>query len=148
MQVTINISGLDQATSHLGQLQQLSVQTFLHDAAEQLSGMLKAAVVSQAPQRSGFLAGSIDADVNGSTIVVSANAFYAPFVLHGTGPHDIFPVSAKALFWPGARHPVRHVHHPGTKANPFGERAVAAVLPAMAAELGRLAETWVRQVAV
>jgi phage virion morphogenesis protein len=38
-----------------------------------------------------------------------------------TGPHDIFPVKAKALFWPGAKHPVKKVRHPGSKipARPF-----------------------------
>ena len=38
-----------------------------------------------------------------------------------TGPHDIFPLKKKALFWPGARHPVKVVHHPGSKipARPF-----------------------------
>ncbi len=32
-----------------------------------------------------------------------------------TGPRDIFPVRAKALFWPGAKHPVKKVSHPGSK---------------------------------
>lgn len=147
MQVTITVTGLEQATSHLGRLQQINVQTFLHDAAEQLSGTLKAAVTAEAPQRTGALAGSLSASVSGSTITITAGAPYTPFVLHGTGPHDIFPSSAKALFWPGARHPVAHVHHPGTKANPFGERAVNAVQGAMSAELGRLANVWIAQLA-
>lgn len=38
-----------------------------------------------------------------------------------TRPHEIFPVKAKALFWPGAKHPVKSVKHPGSKipARPF-----------------------------
>lgn len=44
---------------------------------------------------------------------------YAEFVHGGTRAHDIRPRLKKALFWPGAGHPVRGVHHPGTAPNPF-----------------------------
>ena len=50
--------------------------------------------------------------------------FYAPYVHEGTKAHIILPVIKKALFWKGARHPVKVVHHPGTKARPFLLRAV------------------------
>lgn len=45
--------------------------------------------------------------------------FYGPYIEKGTGPHVIVARSAKALYWPGARHPVRKVKHPGGKAYPF-----------------------------
>lgn len=45
------------------------------------------------------------------------------YVVEGTRAHIIAPRDKKALFWEGARHPVREVHHPGTKANPFMQRA-------------------------
>lgn len=32
-----------------------------------------------------------------------------------TRPHDIRPVNAGALWWEGAAHPVKLVHHPGSK---------------------------------
>lgn len=44
---------------------------------------------------------------------------YAIFVHEGTRPHDIYPVIKRALFWKGAAHPVKVVHHPGTRAQPF-----------------------------
>jgi hypothetical protein len=44
---------------------------------------------------------------------------YARWVEEGTGPHVILPRHKKALFWPGADHPVRMVFHPGTKARPY-----------------------------
>lgn len=44
---------------------------------------------------------------------------YARYHHDGTRPHLIVPRTARALYWPGARHPVALVHHPGTKANPF-----------------------------
>jgi phage gpG-like protein len=38
-----------------------------------------------------------------------------------TGPHTIVPRTKKALFWPGAAHPVKSVQHPGSRipARPF-----------------------------
>ncbi len=44
---------------------------------------------------------------------------YAPYVEFGTKPHEIKPKTKRALFWPGAAHPVASVQHPGTKAQPF-----------------------------
>lgn len=36
----------------------------------------------------------------------------------GTRPHVIEAKNAQALFWDGARHPVKRVNHPGTEAQP------------------------------
>lgn len=44
---------------------------------------------------------------------------YALWVEEGTQPHVILPKTKKALFWPGADHPVRMVNHPGTQARPY-----------------------------
>jgi len=38
--------------------------------------------------------------------------------------HIIVPRYKRALYWPGAAHPVKMVRHPGTKANPYHQRAV------------------------
>jgi hypothetical protein len=40
---------------------------------------------------------------------------YSGFLEKGTRPHVIRPRQKKALFWKGADHPVRLVHHPGTR---------------------------------
>lgn len=40
---------------------------------------------------------------------------YAGYLERGTRPHEIRPRSKQALWWKGADHPVRVVHHPGTK---------------------------------
>jgi hypothetical protein len=50
----------------------------------------------------------------------------ATFVALGTRPHRITARNAKALFWPGARHPVKSVFHPGTKPNDWLGRAQIA----------------------
>lgn len=40
----------------------------------------------------------------------------SPLLEHGTRPHVIEPKNKQALYWEGARHPVRKVNHPGTPA--------------------------------
>jgi len=64
--------------------------------------------------------------MSGLTLRWFPTASYAPYVEFGTRPHDIFPTDKKALYWPGAAHPVKSVHHPGTKPNDFMGRIVEA----------------------
>jgi hypothetical protein len=45
-------------------------------------------------------------------------------VEYGTSPHVIKPVNKRALYWPGAAHPVASVNHPGTRAQPFMRPAI------------------------
>jgi len=51
--------------------------------------------------------------------VFGERALVAEWIEFGTAPHIIYPSSRQALYWPGASHPVDHVHHPGTKPRPF-----------------------------
>lgn len=44
---------------------------------------------------------------------------YAESVHEGARAHVIRPRNARALFWPGASHPVMSVNHPGNAPNPF-----------------------------
>lgn len=60
---------------------------------------------------------------------------YARPVHDGAAPHVIVPVNKKALFWPGAAHPVRRVNHPGNRANPFLKRALMLVRPLIVPEM-------------
>jgi len=56
-------------------------------------------------------------------VAIGTNVVYAAIHQLGgkTGAHIIRPKKAKALFWPGARHPVKSVNHPGSviPARPF-----------------------------
>jgi hypothetical protein len=79
-----------------------------------------------------------------SAIVTPGALNYAEYVSTGTRPHDIYPRNKRVLAWPGAGTPRRatgraragtpssgmvfamHVHHPGTRPNPYVEEAVAA----------------------
>ena len=53
--------------------------------------------------------------------VIKSPAEYAQWVNDGTQPYIITPTSKKALYWEGADHPVRVVHHPGIKGRHFVE---------------------------
>ncbi len=50
----------------------------------------------------------------------------AAWLEHGTRPHVIEPKDKQALAWPGGRHPVKRVNHPGTPALHILRRALRA----------------------
>lgn len=60
-------------------------------------------------------------------IVHTSNVEYAIVVEKGSKAHTIKPKNKKALYWQGARHPVKSVRHPGTRPKPY-------LLPALEAE--------------
>ncbi|MGW9299421.1 HK97-gp10 family putative phage morphogenesis protein [Streptomyces cyaneofuscatus] len=82
----------------------------------------------RAPVDTGRLRSSIvsRAETGGRNIgyAVGTNVNYAAAVEYGTAPHVIVPKNGKALYWPGARHPVAKVNHPGTRAQPFLRPAI------------------------
>ena len=59
--------------------------------------------------------------------VIKSPAEYAQWVNDGTQPYTITPTSKRALYWTGADHPVRVVHHPGIKGRHFVEDSLADV---------------------
>jgi len=73
-----------------------------------------AEVQMNCPVVSGRLRNSIvlEKQTNGD-IIIGTNLDYAEFVEIGVEPHDIYPKDKKALYWAGAAHPVKKVHHPG-----------------------------------
>lgn len=66
----------------------------------------------------GFLEGSAFKDSGPDFAEVGEAAIYAAAHQFGTRPRVLKPVNAKALFWPGAKHPVKSVKHPGIPARP------------------------------
>jgi len=73
---------------------------------------------------SGHLRGSIRYQLIGKRRVsIGTNKVYAAIHQLGgkTPPRTILPIRKKALFWPGAAHPVKSVQHPGSliPARPF-----------------------------
>ena len=81
-----------------------------------------------APWKTGKLARSIvkEVDEDGEAKIM-ALAPYAVHVIKGTSPHEIRPVNASVLAFKAAGGDMvftRLVRHPGTKPNPFMQRAV------------------------
>ncbi|MEV8033896.1 hypothetical protein [Streptomyces sp. NPDC086182] len=71
-------------------------------------------------KRTGRLRDSLRAEVHDKVLRVgSLDCNYATDVEMGTSPHVILPRNKKALYWPGADHPVRKVNHPGTAPMPY-----------------------------
>lgn len=64
----------------------------------------------------GRLRGSIVYRASDKRVEIGTNVLYAAIHQLGgrTRPHPIRPRRKKALAWPGARHPVRGVQHPGS----------------------------------
>ena len=81
------------------------------------------------PYRTGQLAQTFFSTVNAFTATWGPTVNYAAAVEFGTKPHKIVPVNKKALFWQGAKHPVRSVNHPGSRANPYMERIIEQASP-------------------
>lgn len=52
-------------------------------------------------------------------LYLSHGVQYGTILEEGSRPHIIKPVNKKALYWPGAAHPVKQVKHPGTKGKPI-----------------------------
>ena len=69
--------------------------------------------------QTGRLKNSITTRHTNNEAIASTNLAYAPYHQFGTAPHVIRAKNKKALSWPGAKHPVKQVNHPGIKARPF-----------------------------
>ena len=68
----------------------------------------------------GHLRRGISTDIKGLEATIhTSNIKYAPGVEYGTRAHIIRPKSKKALYWKGAKHPVKQVNHPGSRAKPY-----------------------------
>lgn len=57
---------------------------------------------------------------------LTATAGHSATLEFGSRPHVIEPKDKQALAWPGGRHPVKRVHHPGTPAQHILRNALRA----------------------
>jgi hypothetical protein len=126
--VTIpNLPRLQEALADYPAIATPIVQSAIVGAQAILAKNTTAATV---PIRTGYLVQNWGFEVGNLMARWFPKASYAPFVEFGTAPHEIRPVNAKVL----ANKKTGEffgtlVHHPGTKANPFMERIVAAAQP-------------------
>lgn len=61
-------------------------------------------------------------EAGGNRGIVGTKLPYARPLHEGYGPKVIRPKTAKALYWKGARHPVKMVRHPGWRGDPWLRR--------------------------
>lgn len=81
------------------------------------------------PYKTGQLSQTFFSTVSAFQATWGPTVNYAAAVEFGTKPHIIKPVNKKALFWQGAKHPVRQVRHPGSPPNPYMERIIEQASP-------------------
>ena len=82
----------------------------------------------------GHLRRGVSTDIRGlGATIHTSNIKYAPGVEYGTKAHIIRPKNKRFLYWKGAKHPVKQVNHPGSKAKPY-------LIPAFEKEKDQLLE--------
>lgn len=126
MEFRIQLAGITQLTEAFVQSPEIAAP-FLQRALSASSAILaKNTTRETVPWRTGFLVQTFQAAMEGLQLVWKPTASYARFVEFGTAPHMIYPKDKQALYWEGAQHPVKSVFHPGTQADDYMGRIMAA----------------------
>lgn len=122
LKIDVNLNGVDKELRDKGGKISTKAQQLNRDIIDIAQRWVK----NDAPRKTGRLKTSIDKTITsfgGSVFRSLSIAPYGDFVIDGTNAHEINAKNGKALFWSGASHPVKRVYHPGTKSNPFFDRA-------------------------
>src|ERR1700724_2628805 len=115
MQFNVTIQGLDQLVAKLKAAPSIAAPILARALSASQAILAKHTVKGVVPWRTGFLVQSFRAELTTGMLRWFPTASYAPYVEFGTKPHVILPKNKKALYWPGAAHPVASVNHPGSK---------------------------------
>jgi hypothetical protein len=135
MQIKIVAKGLDQAVKKLSKDQTGTMRTSVRKIADIYRNMAR----EEAPKKTGkFAAGISKSSVGYLSWNINEGKKLGAIIRNGSLSHIIRPKKAKALYWPGLPHPVAWAAHPGTKPNPYDERAVSRGDAPAQAELDRL----------
>ena len=98
-----------------------NVQKVLVNSGFNIERNAKQNIENNRSVKTGHLWRHISTKVGNMEVTVhTSNVKYARLVEEGTRPHIIRPKKGKkALYWEGARPPVKSVKHPGSKAKPY-----------------------------
>lgn len=129
MQYNYKIQNLKELQAKMAKAPEVTERWIKKGVAAATMAIFKKATRGIVPWKTGTLVQTMQTEVNGMKGRVYPTRNYALFVHEGTRPHVILPKLKKALWWPGAAHPMRSVNHPGTRANPFMPRMLEAALP-------------------
>lgn len=128
MRVSFRVDGMDRIIRSFGKPVKPLLQRVIMDVGEIARDFVKLYI----PKRTYKLHDTIMAvQGNGLTVNIIEGKFYGGILRAGAPRHDIFPRTKKALYWPGAEHPVRMVDHPGFRPVPYDEQAAAATIGSM-----------------
>ena len=121
--IRIETNEIDKFVLELGQMSdevREDVQKVLKNTGLKIEANAKANLTNNRSVKTGHLRMGITTDIGKLTVTVhTSNIKYARGVEEGTRPHIIKAKNKKALYWKGARHPVKSVRHPGSRAKPF-----------------------------
>ena len=128
IKITTNIKQIQAAFSKAPGLTQRRMQGAINLSGTEIKRLMK----DEVPKKTKTLMRSIQSIPGNLRVSIGPNLKDAPhaiFVHFGTKAHLIKPRNKQALFWKGAQHPVKVVHHPGTKPNPFVDRTALKAKP-------------------
>ena len=96
------------------------IQNVIKKAGFNIERNAKQNIANNGSVVTGHLMSGITTDVGNMEVTIhTSNVKYARGVEEGTRPHIIRAKNKKALYWKGAKHPVKSVRHPGSRAKPF-----------------------------
>ena len=96
------------------------IQKVLKKSGFNIEAKAKLNITNNGSVKTGHLRRGITTDVGNMEVTVhTSNIKYARGVGEGTRPHTIRAKNKKALYWKGAKHPVKSVQHPGSRAKPY-----------------------------
>ena len=126
--IKINTSEIDKFAVELIELSEKSrdnVQKAIKKSAFNIESQAKKNLASNKSVVTGHLRRSIATKMGDLEATIhTSNVKYAVIVEKGSKAHVIRPKNKKALYWKGAKRPVKLVNHPGSKAKPYLEPAL------------------------
>ena len=121
--IKINTDEIDKFAVELTELSEKSrdnVQKAIKKSAFNIESQTKKNLASNKSVVTGHLRRSIATKMGDLEATIhTSNVKYAVIVEKGSKPHIIRPKNKKALYWKGAKRPVKLVNHPGSKAKPY-----------------------------
>ena len=125
--IKINTDEIDKFAVELIELSEKSrdnVQKAIKKSAFNIESQAKKNLSSNKSVVTGHLRRSIATKMGDLEATIhTSNVKYAVIVEKGSKAHVIRPKNKKALYWKGAKRPVKLVNHPGSKAKPYLEPA-------------------------
>ena len=125
--IKINVDEIDKFAVELTELSEKSrdnVQKAVKKSAFNIEANAKKNLAANKSVVTGHLRRSIATKMGDLEATVhTSNVKYAVIVEKGSKAHVIRPKNKKALYWKGAKRPVKLVNHPGSKAKPYLEPA-------------------------